>query len=114
MLGKEADHECAYGNSRIAYFCGKSIASQPIAELAKSQASTQEDIPYVYDSVQVLFSADDEVITFTRMGEELTVTTVEGEFKGSTIQSLPVDVLNRLCGIQSSADLVVERGHEDE
>ena len=103
-FGRKPDIEVTYGNCRILYYrvpwSVLSCMHRARERRAPDSVSNWSDIPFIYDSKQVLVDASGEVKAITWNGEALTVETVWGPVPGANVKVLG-ERMTSCCGLSA-------------
>jgi hypothetical protein len=91
MMGSQPDYEYQYASFRIAYYRAPSIfrGDTDMIGYAHGQVvATLEELPYLYDCVQLAFNSNNVLVAYTWIGETYTVEAIGGSVKGSHLSAL--------------------------
>jgi hypothetical protein len=94
ILGSDADYVCQVGDLRVVYFFSHRFLSgervfREHPERFPTSVSAKEQIPDVYDAIQLLVGPERRIRAITWNGETLHIRTVSGEVPGSNVSELP-------------------------
>ena len=92
LFGKKPDFDCRLGSSEIWYFQGPDdlAGSFDDVDLVRgSTVQTKNDLPDVYDHIQLAFDSGGHLFAYTWIGETYTVESTDGSASGSNLNKLP-------------------------
>lgn len=109
MFETSTRYQCRMGKNLIVYYQRINFLSiDPSGPEFPEEISSLDEIPYWYDSQQVLFNETGSVIAYTHMGESLEVATVGGPFRGSSLAILSGPFLTGESDVPSRRKGVIE------
>lgn len=98
---RDPDHRISTDDWAVWYFSSNSRIANDIREAQgppqfNSTASSYAGLPDMYDHAQFLIGKNDVILAETVNGEDLTIDTVIGEFRGANINKLPPGIFREL------------------
>ncbi len=96
MFGQEPDYYCRFGRSEIWYYAGPGLFTADFpADTPENGANYENlnELPDVYDYVQIAFDENGNVVAYTWIGETYTVEYRGGSVEGTHFRLLPPGVL---------------------
>ena len=95
LFGQQPDYDCRFGRSEIWYYAAPGFTADFPADTPEAGVTYESlnELPDVYDYVQIAFDANGNVAAYTWIGETYTVEYWGGSVRGSHFRLLPPGVL---------------------